>query len=386
VNSPVAKPRRRGRRIFAVALVGVVLLLAAAIVAMRVASAPKPVAYSDLPMQAVTHEQYGPPDQLRVGRGLRPVPGDGQVLVEVVAVSVNPLDWHYSRGTPYVMRIESGFLSPRDHRAGVDVAGRVVAVGPGVTRFKPGDEVFGGAPGAFAEYALAGEKRLAHKPANLSFEQAAAVPIAAITALQGLRDKGGVQPGDRVLVNGASGGVGTFAVQIAKAMGAHVTGVSSGRNTELVRSLGADVTIDYTREDFTRAGERYDVVLDLVGNRSLAEVRNALAPGGIHVLIGGGGPDDGKWLGPVGKMLAGLVTAKFTEQRFTSMIAEIKAEDLTYLADLMQQGRLTPVLDRTYGSLAEVPTALAYLERGRARGKVVVTVQTKRGEDTVPAP
>jgi NADPH:quinone reductase-like Zn-dependent oxidoreductase len=337
-------------------------------------------------MQAVTHERYGPPDQLQVERGLRPLPGDGQVLVEVVAVSVNPLDWHYARGTPYVMRIESGFLSPRDGRAGVDVAGRVAAVGPGVTRFKPGDEVFGGAPGAFAEYALASEKRLALKPANLSFEQAAAVPIAAITALQGLRDKGGVQPGDRVLINGASGGVGTFAVQIAKAMGAHVTGVSSGRNTELVRSLGADVTVDYTREDFTRSGERYDVVLDLVGNRSLAEVRNALAPGGIHVLIGGGGPDDGKWLGPIGKMLAGLVTAKFTEQRFTSMIAEIKGEDLTYLADLVQQGRLTPVLDRTYDSLAEVPSALAYLERGRARGKVVVTVQAKRGEDNVPAP
>jgi NADPH:quinone reductase-like Zn-dependent oxidoreductase len=246
------------------------------------------------PMTAILYCDYGAPEVLTLEDVEKPTPGDGQVLVRVRAAAVNPLELHYMRGTPYVMRLQAGLFEPEDPKVGVDVAGRVVAVGSKVTRFKPGDEVFGTAPGALAQYALATDTKLVHKPANLSFEQAAAVPVAALTALQGLRDKGRARSGDTVLINGASGGVGTFAVQIARTMGLHVTGVCSGRNVARVRALGAQHVIDYTREDFTRGNARYDIVLDLVGNRGLLEVRRVLEPGGRYVLIGGGGPNDGR--------------------------------------------------------------------------------------------
>jgi NADPH:quinone reductase-like Zn-dependent oxidoreductase len=271
------------------------------------------------------------------------------------------------------MRLDSGFRRPKDRSVGVDMAGRVVAVGSQVTRFKVGDEVFGTAPGAFAEYALASDARIALKPAELTFEQAASIPVAATTALQGLRDKGGIEPGDHVLINGASGGVGTFAVQIAKAMGAHVTAVCSGRNAGLVRSLGADEVIDYTRDDFTTGAARYDIVLDLVGNRSPFEVRHVLEPGGANVLIGAGGPQDGRWIGPFGKIVQGLVLSVFVDQKFEMLMASVNTADLGQLAELVKSHEVVPVIDRRYTSLSAVPEAITYLERGRARGKVIVT-------------
>jgi NADPH:quinone reductase-like Zn-dependent oxidoreductase len=272
------------------------------------------------------------------------------------------------------MRLESGWTRPADERVGVDVAGRVVAVGPGVTRFKAGDEVFGTSPGAFAEFSLASERRLALKPPALTFEQAAAVPVAAITALQGLRDKGAVRPGQRVLINGASGGVGTFAVQIAKLLGAKVTGVCSTRNVALVRSLGADEVIDYTRDDFTRGVDKYDVVLDLVGNRDLSEIRRVLTPTGTYVLIGGGGPNDGRIIGPFAKALGAAAYSAMYDQRFSMMLASIEPRDLELLGGWIAAGRVRPVIDRRY-TLREVPDALRYLETGHARGKVIVLVR-----------
>jgi NADPH:quinone reductase-like Zn-dependent oxidoreductase len=254
----------------------------------------------DNPMQAIVYCDYGSPDVLKLEGVEKPTPKDDEVLVRVRAASVNPLDWHYMRGTPYLLRIEAGLRKPKIIRLGVDFAGTVEAVGKDVTQFKPGDDVFGGKTGAFAEYVSVRESRaLALKPANMTFEQAAAVPIAAVTALQGLRDKGQVQPGQRVLINGASGGVGTFAVQIAKSLGANVTGVCSTRNVEMVRSIGADQVVDYTKDDYTKGGERYDVIIDNVGNHSLLDNRRVLNPKGKYVLIGGGGPNDGNWIGPM---------------------------------------------------------------------------------------
>ena len=324
-------------------------------------------------MQAIRYDEYGTSKVLQLVSVPRPVPGEHQVLIEVQAAAINPLDWHYMRGTPYLMRFDAGLLEPEDPKLGVDVAGRVVAVGSQVTRFKPGDEVFGTAPGSLAQFALATDTKLAHKPAELSFEQAAAVPVAALTALQGLRDKGRAKPGDSVLINGASGGVGTFAVQIAKAMGLRVTGVCSERNVARVRSLGAERVIDYTHEDFTRDGRQYDVVIDLVGNRGLLEVRRALKPQGRYVLIGGGGPNDGRWIGPMGKVLHGMLLDRFVDQEFSMLLAKIDAGDLEQLAGLMREGKVVPVIDRRY-PLAEVPAAIDYLERGRARGKVIIEV------------
>jgi NADPH:quinone reductase-like Zn-dependent oxidoreductase len=324
-------------------------------------------------MQAIRYSDYGTSTVLRLASVPRPVPGEHQVLVEIHAAALNPLDWHYMRGTPYLMRLEAGFLEPKDPKLGVDMAGRVAAVGSRVTRFKVGDEVFGTAPGAFAQYALATDTKIVHKPPELTFEQAAAVPVAALTALQGLRDKGRARRGDSVLINGASGGVGTFAVQIAKTMGLHVTGVCSGRNAARVRALGADRVIDYTREDFTSDGPRYDVVLDLVGNRDLLDVRRVLKPGGRHVLVGGGGPNDGRWLGPFAMVLRGLAIDPFVDQEFSMLLARIDADDLEHLAGLMRKGTVVPVIDRRY-TLDQVPAAIDYLERGRARGKVIITV------------
>jgi NADPH:quinone reductase-like Zn-dependent oxidoreductase len=327
------------------------------------------------PMKAVVYCDYGTPDVLRIADVARPTPGDDELLVKIHAVAINPLDWHYLRGTPYIMRLDTGLRKPRVTRLGVDYSGTVEAVGRNVTHFQPGDEVFGGRNGALAEYITAREDRsVVLKPAELTFEQAASIPIAAVTALQGLRDKGNVQPGQSVLINGASGGVGTFAVQIAKSMGAEVTGVSSTRNLELVRSLGADHVIDYTNEDFTAGDTQYDVILDLVGNRSLTENRRVLKSDGIYVLIGGGGPDDGLWLGPLIGPIKALLYSPFVSQEFVMLLAELNKADLSTLADLIRAGSVTPVFDRRY-DFSDTADAIRYLETSRARGKVIINLE-----------
>jgi NADPH:quinone reductase-like Zn-dependent oxidoreductase len=326
-------------------------------------------------MKAVVYCDYGPPDVLKVEDVEKPTPGDDQLLVRVRAAAINPVDWHYMRGTPYIMRLDAGLRKPEVTRLGVDYAGIVEAVGRNVTQFKPGDEVFGGRNGALAEYVTVLEDRaVVLKPANLTFDQAASVPVAAITALQGLRDKGKVQPGQKVLINGASGGVGTFAVQIAKSFGADVTGVCSTRNLDMVRSIGADRVIDYTREDFTKGTQRYDLILDLVGNRSLSDLRRVMKPEGTTVLIGGGGPDAGQWIGPLVGPIKGLLLSPFVSQQFVTLLADLNKNDMTILADLMQAGKVTPVIDRRY-SLDKTAEAIAYLEEGHARGKVVITLE-----------
>ncbi len=324
-------------------------------------------------MKGIVYCDFGSADVLRFEDIEKPVPNDDQVLIKVRAASVNPYDWHFMRGTPYLMRIEAGLRKPKVTRLGGDVAGQIEAVGKNVTAFKSGDEVFGLCNGAFAEYCIARSK-LALKPANVTFEQAASVPVAALTALQALRDKGKIQPGQKVLINGASGGVGTFAVQIAKSLGANVTGVCSTRNVEMVRSLGADQVIDYTKEDFTKGAQRYDVILDNVPNHSLSECRRILNPNGKYVMIGGGGPNDGRWIGPFGRVIHTLVLSPFVSQKMGMMIADPNKEDLTILGDLMQAGKVTPVIDRRY-KLSEVPEAIRYLEEGHARGKVVITLE-----------
>ena len=323
-------------------------------------------------MKAIVYCDYGSPDVLKVEDIEKPAPGDDQVLVRVRAASVNPLDWHYMRGTPYFMRLGAGLRKPKVTRLGVDFAGTVEAVGRNVNRFKPGDEVFGGRTGAFAQYVLVREDRaVALKPANLTFEQAASVGVAAITALQGLRDKGQIQPGQKVLINGASGGVGTFAVQIAKSFGAEVTGVCSTRNVDMVRSIGADRVIDYTREDFTKSAQRYDLMIDTVGNHSLLECRRALNPKGRYIMVGG---PAGRWIDPGPRALNAFVLSRFVSQDMRMFLAELNKEDLTILRDLLQSGKVTPVIDRHY-RLSEVPEAIRYVEEGHARGKVVITVE-----------
>ena len=327
------------------------------------------------PMKAVVYCNYGVPN-LKLQEIEKPSPADDQLLVKVRAASVNPLDWHFIEGTPYIGRFLFGMgaRKPRDTRLGVDFAGMVESTGKGVTKFKPGDEVFGGRTGAFADYVCVRESRaVALKPANISFEQAASVPIAAITALQALRDKGHVQAGQNVLINGASGGVGTFAVQLAKSYGARVTGVCSTRNLDLVRSLGAEQVIDYTKQDFANMGQRYDLILDNVGTQPLSHFRQALTPNGICVLIGGGGPNDGRWLGPVTRPFKAMLLSPFVSQKLGMLLAELNHDDLAYLAGLMQSGKIKPVIDRTYKSLREIPDAIRYLEQGHARGKVVVS-------------
>jgi NADPH:quinone reductase-like Zn-dependent oxidoreductase len=327
------------------------------------------------PMKAIVYCDYGLTN-LKLENVERPVPNDDQILVRVRAASVNPYDWHFIEGTPYIMRMMGvGLRKPKDTRLGVDFAGTVEAVGKNVTQFKPGDDVFGGKGGAFAEYVCRrAEGAVALKPANITFEQAASVNIAGITALQGLRDKGKVQPGQKVLINGASGGVGTFAVQIAKSYGAEVTGVCSTRNLDLVRSLGADHVIDYTKEDFAKSEQRYDVILDNVPNHSLSECRRILTPNGKYVMIGGGGPNDSRWVGPFGRVIHTLVLSPFISQKMGMMMADANQKDLTVLADMMQTGKLKPVIDRTY-KLDQVPDAIRYLEEGHARGKVIIAVE-----------
>lgn len=334
--------------------------------------APSPPAGATL-MKAIVHRCYGSPDVLRYEDIAKPTAADNEVLVKVHAASVNPLDWHHMEGSPYMIRMDAGFGKPRNPQLGVDFAGTVEAVGRTVTRFKPGDEVFGGKFGAFAEYVTVREDRaLALKPGNLTFEQAASVPIAAITALQAVRDKGQVRSGQKVLINGASGGVGTFAVQIAKSFGAEVTGVCSTKNVDLVRSIGADHVIDYTREDFTKGAQRYDVILDTVGTHSLLEYRRVLNPKGIFVMIGSTTP--GNWFAWLATPIKGLMLSPFVSQKFGMILAELKQDDLVALGTLMQSGKVTPVIDRRY-KLSETPEALRYLEKGHARGKVVLTVE-----------
>ena len=332
-------------------------------------------ATSSNPMKAIVYCDYGL-SNLRLGDVEKPVPNDDQILVKVRAASVNPYDWHFVEGTPKIMRLMGvGLRKPKDTRLGVDFAGTVEAVGKSVTQFKPGDDVFGGKGGAFAEYVCRrAEGAVALKPANITFQQAASVNIAGITALQALRDKGNVQPRQKVLINGASGGVGTFAVQIAKSFGAEVTGVCSTRNVDLVRSLGADHVIDYTKEDFAKDERRYDVILDNVPNHSLSECRRILNPNGKYVMIGGGGPNDSRWIGPFGRVINTMLLSPFVSQKMGMMMADTSQKDLTILGDLIQSGKVKPVIDRTY-KLSEVPAAIAYLEEGHARGKVIITME-----------
>jgi len=327
------------------------------------------------PMKAIVYCDYGLAN-LKLEEIEKPTPNDDQLLVRVRAASVNPYDWHFVEGTPKIMRLMGvGLRKPKDTRLGVDFAGTVEAVGKNVTQFKPGDEVFGGRGGAFAEYVCPRANRaVALKPANLTFEQAASVNIAGITALQALRDNGKVQPGQKVLINGASGGVGTFAVQIAKSFGADVTGVCSTRNVDLVRSLGADHVVDYTKDDFTKSEQRYDVILDNVTNRSLLECRRVLTPKGKYVMIGGGGPNDQGLIGPLANPIKAMLLSPFVSQEMGMMMADANQKDLTILGDLMQAGKVKPVIDRTY-KLSEVPEAIRYLEQGHARGKVVITLE-----------
>jgi NADPH:quinone reductase-like Zn-dependent oxidoreductase len=326
-------------------------------------------------MKAIVYCDYGLAN-LKLADIAKPTPTDDQILVKVHAASVNPLDWHFIEGTPKIMRaLGVGLRKPKDPRLGVDFAGTVETVGKNVTQFKAGDEVFGGRDGAFAEYVCPrADRAVTLKPANITFEQAASVNIAGITALQAVRDKGKVQPGQKVLINGASGGVGTFAVQIAKSFGADVTGVCSTRNLEMVRSLGADHVIDYTKEDFTKSDQRYDVILDNVGTQPLSGFRRVLVPKGICVMIGGGGPNDAGLIGPLARPVKAFLLAPFVSQKMGMMMAQLTKSDLAVLGDMMQSGKVKPVIDRTY-KLSELPEAIRYLEEGHARGKVVITVE-----------
>jgi NADPH:quinone reductase-like Zn-dependent oxidoreductase len=322
-------------------------------------------------MRAAVYSRYGPPDVVQIKDVEKPVPKNNEVLIKVRAASVNPLDRYGMRGTPYIARMAGGLSKPKDSRLGVDVAGQVEAVGRNVTQFRPGDEVFGMCKGAFAEYVCTSELALAMKPEKVTFEQAASAPVAAFTALQGLRDKGRIQPGQKVLINGAAGGVGTFAVQIAKWFGAEVTGVCSTRNVEMIRSIGADRLIDYTQENFTRSGQRYDLFLDCVGNHSFSACRRILNPEGIHIVVGA---PYGRWIGPLARMFKALVLSGFVGQRIVAFIAKPGKEDLTMMGELMATGKVTPVIDRHY-KLGEVPEAIRYLEEGHTRGKVVITLE-----------
>jgi len=313
---------------------------------------------------------YGPPEVLELGEIDKPVPAEDEVLVRVRATSVNPVDWHTLTGTPYLLRLQEGLRGPKSEQLGVDFAGTVEAVGANVTGVQPGDDVFGGRSGAFAEY-VSVRDAVVRKPPNLSFEQAAAVPIAGLTALQGLRDKGGLQSGQKVLINGASGGVGTFAVQIAKALGAAVTGVCSTRNVGQARSLGADRVIDYTQEDFTRSGERYDVLLDIAGNRTWKELTRVLADGATLVLVGG--PKTNRWIGPMGHLANLKLHSLGRSRRVAPFLAKLNKDDLESLGKLLEDGSVTPVVERRY-ELGETADALSYLGEGHAQGKIVLTV------------
>jgi NADPH:quinone reductase-like Zn-dependent oxidoreductase len=321
-------------------------------------------------MKAIVQDSYGTADVLELEDIDTPVAGGGDVLLRVQAASAFIGDWHVMTGLPYVFRLVNGLREPKARVRGQDVAGRVEAVGEGVTRFQPGDEVFGVCDGSFAEYATARTDKIAPKPANLTFEQSAAVPTTGSTALQAVRDKGKVKPGQKVLIIGAAGGVGTFAVQIAKAFGAHVTGVCSTSKVDLVRSIGADDVIDYTRDDFAE-GRRYDLILDIAGRRSVSHLRRAVAPRGTLVIVGGEG--GGRWFGGIDRQLRAQMLSPFVSQKLGTFVAKQNSENLIALKELIEAGKVTPVIDRTY-PLSDVPEAMRYVEAGHARGKVVITV------------
>jgi len=321
-------------------------------------------------MKAIVYSCYGSPNVLELADVAKPIPADDELLVRIQAAAVNPLDWHYMRGSPYFMRLMAGLGAPTITRLGVDFSGTVEAVGKDVTRFKPGDEVFGGRTGAFADYVTIRESRaVTLKPDNVTHEQAASVPIAAITALEALRDKGQLQPGQKVLINGASGGVGTFAVQIAKSLGAEVTGVCSTRNVDMVRAIGADHVFDYKKENYTESGEQYDLIVDMVGNHPLGANRKVLRPEGRMVLVGGG---KGDWIGPMMRPLQAMLVSPFVDQEIITLLAGLDSDDLALLGELMESGEVTPVLDRRF-PLSEVPAAIRYSEEGHARGKIIIT-------------
>jgi NADPH:quinone reductase-like Zn-dependent oxidoreductase len=329
-------------------------------------------------VNAIVYRNYGSPDVLQFEETEKPVPKDDEVLIKIHAASVNPYDWHFLRGLPYPLRMQVGLRKPKDSRLGVDAAGQVESTGRNVTRFKPGEEVFGCCKGAFAEYACASESKVVLMPENLAFEQAASVPIAGLTALQGLRrggldDKGTIPGGKSVLINGAAGGVGTFAVQIAKSFGAEVTGVCSTRNLDLARSIGADHVIDYTKEDFTKSGHLYDLILDCVANHSLSAFRRVLSPKGTYIMVGAA-DGGGRWmLGFLARLLKAAVRSRFGSEKLVMVGAKITEEDLAILGELMKSGKVTPVIDRRYG-LRETPEAMRYVEQGHAHGKVVITM------------
>lgn len=326
-------------------------------------------------MKAAVYTNYGPPDVVHVMDVAAPVPSDDELLIKVHAASVNPYDWHFMRGEPYFFRLRLGLRKPKIQFFGADLAGRVETVGRNVTQFRPGDAVFGMATGTFAELVCASPSKLAAKPDAMTFEQAASVPIAGLTALQGLRDKGQIEPGQKVLINGASGGVGTFAVQIAKSFGAEVTGVCSTKNVELLRSLGADHVVDYTRENFTNGAQRYDVILDCIGNHSLSACRRALTPTGTYLIVGG---RTGAWMTAfAARIIQAQILSRFVSQRLLFVSAKPVQQDLTTLGQLIIRGKIKPVLDRRY-PLQELPEAIRYLEEGHARGKVIITVAEDR--------
>ena len=323
-------------------------------------------------MRAAVRDNFGPPEVVEIREIEKPAPADDEVLVHVRAASVNMADWYDLTGTPYVGRAQMGLRKPKSERLGVDYAGVVEGVGRNVTQFRPGDEVFGGRNGAFAEYVVAKEDRaIVPKPASVPFEQAAAVPIAAITALQGLRDKGQLQSGQRVLINGASGGVGTFAVQIAKALGAEVTAVCRTGNVELVRSIGADHVVDYTQEDFTQSAERYDLMLDVAGSRSWSACRGVLTPEATLVVVGA--PKGGRLLGPLSHVVKLRLASLRSSRKVVFFIAKLTKADMLVLQELLETGKVTPVVERRY-ELSEVADALGYMGEGHARAKIVVTV------------
>ena len=322
-------------------------------------------------MQAIVQDTYGSASVLKARDIDKPGIGDHDVLIRVRAAGVNPADWAIVSGLPYIARPIYGLRKPKNSVRGTDVAGTVEAVGSGVTRFKPGDEVFGWSNGSYAEYTAAAEDSLALKPANLTFEQAAAVPMAGLVALQAIRDHGKVGPGQKVLINGASGGIGTFAVQIAKALGADVTGVCSTRNVEMVRSIGADLVIDYTKGDFTRSGQQYDFILDNVSNHSLTDLRRVLTPTGT--LIPNGGGFDNRWLASGGRIVRAAVLFQFGGQTLGNFLVSSNHADLVVLAEMIEAGKVTPVMDRTY-TLSETARAIDHVGKGHARGKVVIAV------------
>lgn len=321
-------------------------------------------------MRAIVYRRYGSPDVLSLQDVPIPEVKDGQVRVRVRAVSVNPVDWHLIRGKPYFARLDFGLRRPRRNIPGVDVAGVIESVGSGVTELRPGDEVWGEKGRSLAEYVAGPARLFLPKPDGISFEQAAAIPAAGATALQTLRDKGNLQPGQRVLINGAAGGCGTFGVQIAKALGAHVTGVCSTANLEMVSSLGADEVIDYTREDFTRRADRYDLIIDNAANRSLSAMRRVMTPAGTLVLVGA---SKGDWIGPVARIAAAALRSRRGTQRMLPHLTDTRREDLEFLGQLVTEGKLTPVIDRRY-PLDQAADALRYLETMHARAKVIVTV------------